>query len=151
MPIGLAPLGNAAWRCAAAAVIGVVMAVLMRVGLLGLSGGVGADIVYECSGAGAAAQQLLTLVRRHGQYAQIGLFSGSVAWDLNQLCYKELRATGSNASVPSAWRRALRLMADGHVRTAPLISHEFALEDWRQAFDTFEARAGVKLLIRPEA
>ena len=119
--------------------------------VMDLSGGVGADIVYECSGAGAAAQQLLTLVRRHGQYAQIGLFSGSVAWDLNQLCYKELRATGSNASVPSAWRRALRLMADGHVRTAPLISHEFALEDWRQAFDTFEARAGVKLLFRPEA
>jgi PAS domain S-box-containing protein len=31
-----------AWRCAVAAVIGVAMAILMRVGLLGLSGGVGA-------------------------------------------------------------------------------------------------------------
>lgn len=36
------PVPPPAWRCAAAAVIGVVMAVLMRVGLLGLSGGVGA-------------------------------------------------------------------------------------------------------------
>ena len=36
------PVPPPAWRCAAAAVIGVAMAVLMRVGLLGLSGGVGA-------------------------------------------------------------------------------------------------------------
>lgn len=119
--------------------------------IMDLSGGYGADIVYECSGAGPAAQQLLTLVRRRGQYAQIGLFSQSVAWDLNQLCYKELQATGSNASVPSAWRRALRLMGEGKVRTEPLISHEFALDEWRPAFDIFEARAGVKLLFRPEA
>ena len=32
----------------------------------------GADVVYECSGAGPAAQQLLKLVRRRGRYAQIG-------------------------------------------------------------------------------
>ncbi|MFN8500134.1 MAG: zinc-binding dehydrogenase [Anaerolineae bacterium] len=119
--------------------------------VMDLGDGFGADIVYECSGAGAAAQQLLGLVRRRGQYAQIGLFSGPVVWDLNQICYKELRVTGSNASVPSAWDRALRLMATGQVQTAPLISHVFALDDWRQAFDTFERREGVKLIFRPEA
>ncbi|MFN8475752.1 MAG: zinc-binding dehydrogenase [Anaerolineae bacterium] len=119
--------------------------------VMDLGDGFGADIVYECSGAGAAAQQLLALVRRRGQYAQIGLFSGPVAWDLNQICYKELRVTGSNASVPSAWDRALRLMETGQVKTGPLISHIFALDDWRQAFDTFERREGVKLIFRPDA
>ncbi len=119
--------------------------------VMDLGNGFGADIVYECSGAGPAAQQLLGLVRRRGQYAQIGLLSAPVAWDLNQICYKELRVTGSNASVPSAWQRALRLMAAGQVKTEPLISHVFALDDWRQAFDTFERREGVKLVFRPEA
>lgn len=112
-------------------------------------GGFGADVVYECSGAGAAAAQLLTLVRRRGRYVQIGLFGKPVAWDLDQLCYKELVATGSNASVPSAWTRALLLMEAGKVRTAPLITHTFDVPDWEKAFATFDDRSGVKALIRP--
>jgi L-iditol 2-dehydrogenase len=116
-----------------------------------LSEGRGADIVYECSGAGPAAQQLLTLVRRAGQYAQIGLFGKPVAWDLDQVCYKELTVTGSNASVPSAWARAVALLADGKVQTRPLISHTFPLDGWRQAFDLFEQRSGVKMVLLPNS
>lgn len=112
-------------------------------------GGFGADVVYECSGAGPAAAQLLTLVRRKGRYVQIGLFGKSVAWDLDQLCYKELIVTGSNASIPSAWNRAIQLMESGLVKTAPLITHRFPVTDWEQAFATFDDREGVKALIKP--
>ncbi len=112
-------------------------------------GGFGADVVYECSGAGPAAQQLLTLVRRKGRYVQVGLFGKPVAWDLDQLCYKELMATGSNASIPSAWNRAIQLMESGQVKTAPLITHQFPVTEWEQAFATFDDRAGVKTLIKP--
>ena len=114
-----------------------------------LTGGWGADIVLECSGAGPAALALLDHARRGGQYAQIGLFGKPVAWDLDQICMKELRVTGSNASVPSAWRTALRLLADGSVRTAPLISDIYPLMSWDDAFRRFEARDGVKLLLEP--
>jgi L-iditol 2-dehydrogenase len=117
----------------------------------GLSGGWGADIVIECSGAGPAALGLLAHARRGGQYAQIGLFGRPVAWDLDQVCMKELRVTGSNASVPSAWRTALRLLAAGRVQTAPLISDVFPLADWEDAFAQFERRAGVKVLLEPAA
>ena len=115
----------------------------------GLTGGWGADIVFECSGAGPAALDLLRYVRRGGQYAQIGLFGKPVAWDLDTVCMKELRVTGSNASVPSAWRTALRLLADGSVRTGPLISDVYPLTGWADAFARFEAREGVKLLLEP--
>ncbi len=115
-----------------------------------LSGGGGADVVYECSGAGAAAQQLLTLVRRQGQYAQVGLFGKPITWDLEQVCYKELRVTGSNASVPSAWPRALTLMGEDKVRTEPLATGVFPLTEWQQAFETFERRSGLKMVLRPE-
>ena len=114
-----------------------------------LTGGAGADIVYECSGAGPAAAMLLELVRRGGQYAQIGLFGKPIAWDLDQVCYKELSVTGSNASVPSAWDRALELLAEGVVRTEPLISGVYPLTEWRAAFDAFEGRAGVKTVLQP--
>jgi L-iditol 2-dehydrogenase len=111
--------------------------------------GLGADVVYECSGAGPAAAQILELVRRRGRYVQIGLFGKPVAWDLDQLCYRELIATGSNASVPSAWIKALRLLETGIVKTAPLITHRYDITEWEAAFATFEDKSGVKTILRP--
>ncbi|MFQ3566709.1 MAG: zinc-binding dehydrogenase [Aggregatilineales bacterium] len=111
--------------------------------------GMGADVVYECSGAGPAAMQLLELVRRRGRYVQIGLFGKPVAWDLDQLCYRELVVTGSNASVPSAWIRALQLLEAGLVQTKPLITDVYPVTDWQQAFDGFESRRGIKSLFVP--
>ncbi len=111
--------------------------------------GLGADVVYECSGAGPAAQQLLSLVRRRGRYIQIGLFGQPVAWDLDQLCYKELVATGSNASTPESWLRAIQLLADGTVKTEPLITHTLPITEWEQAFKIFDEKAGVKTLLKP--
>ncbi len=111
--------------------------------------GKGADVVYECSGAGPAAVQLLQLVRRRGRYVQIGLFGKPVAWDLDQVCYRELIVTGSNASVPAAWIRALQLLESGQVKTAPLITDIFDVTEWRAAFDAFQAKAGVKMILQP--
>ena len=112
--------------------------------------GLGADAVYECSGAGPAAEQILTLVRRRGRYVQVGLFGKPVLWDLDQVCYKELVVTGSNASTPESWLRAVRLLAAGTVDVRPLITHAYPLRDWAAAFDTFRARTGVKTLFRPQ-
>ena len=111
--------------------------------------GLGADVVYECSGAGPAAQQLLNLVRRRGRYVQVGLFGKSVSWDLDQVCYKELVVTGSNASTPESWLRAIRLLAEGTVDVKPLITHTFSLGDWSEAFGTFRSQSGIKAVFRP--
>jgi len=120
-----------------------------RDALRDLTAGAGADIVYECSGAGSAAQMLLEVVRRGGQYAQIGLFGKPIAWDLEAVCYKELTVTGSNASTPSAWERALGLLAAGKVKTEPLVSAVLPLAAWRDAFDMFENRSGLKTVLQP--
>lgn len=112
-------------------------------------GGFGADVVYECSGAGQAAAQLLKLVRRRGRYVQIGLFGALIAWDMDQVCYRELIVTGSNASTSPAWDKAIRLMAEGKVQTGRLVTDVFDVTDWRKAFDAFEARSGIKTLLKP--
>ena len=114
-----------------------------------LSAGLGADVVIECAGAGAAASTLLQLVRRGGRYMQVGLFGKPISWDMDQVCYRELVVTGSNASVPAAWRRALRLLASGAVRTDLLISDIRPISEWQQAFADFEAKAGFKILLTP--
>jgi L-iditol 2-dehydrogenase len=111
------------------------------------TGGRGADVVVECSGAGAAVRDVLELARRGGHYTQIGLFGKSVSLDLDQICFKELTVSGSNASLPSAWRRALDLLARNQVSVEPLISAQYAISDWRKAFDEVEMRSGLKVLL----
>jgi L-iditol 2-dehydrogenase len=103
--------------------------------VLGLtSDGLGADVVYECAGAGSAAQMLLQLVRRRGRYVQIGIFGKPVTWDADQIVYRELLVSGTNASTPPAWLAALDLLRSGQVRTQPLISDILPLEAWESAF-----------------
>lgn len=67
-----------------------------------LSGGRGADIVFECAGVEASVDACLRLVRRAGQYTQIGLVGQKVTFDIDEIVYKEVAVRGGNASVPSA-------------------------------------------------
>ena len=111
--------------------------------------GLGADVVYECAGAGPAAQLALTLVRRRGRYVQVGLFGQPIAFNLDQVVYRELTLTGSNASTPSSWLRALDLLRSGQVQTAPLITHVLPVTAWEEALAIFQAGEGVKVVFEP--
>ncbi len=115
-----------------------------------LTGGLGADVVIECAGAGPAAHHILQLVRRGGRYMQIGLFGKPISWDMDQVCYRELTVTGSNASVPHAWPRALRLLASGQVDASALISTVRSIHEWQQAFADFDAKSSLKILLTPQ-
>lgn len=115
-----------------------------------LTDGRGADIVFETSGAAPSAHNCLKWVRRRGCYAQVGLFGKPIEWDQDQICFKEVQMSGSFATVPSAWRKALALMESGQVQTRPLISHRWPITEWKAAFDTFESRAGLKNVFLPE-
>src|SRR5512133_2475247 len=87
----------------------------------GLTGGRGASAVYECSGAAAGARLALDLVKRRGQYVQIGLFGRRIEWDADLTVLKEIDITTTFASTPPAWDRALRLVDEGKVQTRPLV------------------------------
>ncbi len=114
-----------------------------------LTGGAGVDVAFECAGAGPSAQGCLALVRRRGRYAQVGLFGKPVQWDMDQLCFKEIRVSASFAHVPSAWRKAMRLLDSGQVQTRPLVSQALPITEWQQAFDAFERREGLKTVLIP--
>ena len=114
-----------------------------------MTSGLGPDVVFETSGAEPSAQSCLDLVRRRGRYAQVGLFGQPIQWDLEQVCYKEIAVSGSFATVPSAWRKALTLLASAQVQTRPLVSHTLPITAWEQAFHTFEEKSGLKIILTP--
>lgn len=112
--------------------------------------GRGVDVVIECAGAEASAALALELVRPRGKYIQVGLFGRSIAWNADLACLKELRITGSNATVPSAWPKAIALLASGVVQTEPLVSEVVPLSGWERAFAQLRQKDALKILLRPE-
>jgi len=114
-----------------------------------LTGGVGVDVVLECSGSARAVDAGLRALKRRGQFSQIGLFGSAITVNFELISYRELRVTGSLGSRFSSWEKALSLMASGAVRARPLISHLLPMRDWSAAFAMFERKEGLKLLLDP--
>ena len=114
-----------------------------------LTGGRGVDVLLECSGSPKAVDSGLLLTRRAGQYTQIGLFGKPLQVDFEKICYRELKVTGSLGSTWTAWQKALKLMSAGRVNTKILVSDVLPITDWKVAFDKFERKEGLKLVLTP--
>ncbi|MGE5620387.1 MAG: zinc-binding dehydrogenase [Sphingomonadaceae bacterium] len=115
-----------------------------------LTGGRGADVVVECSGAGPAVGLGYELVKRKGQYVQLGLFGRKIELDPDPAVMKEVDVRNSFASTPTAWDYALRLLGDGRVRTRPLVTDELPLERWEEGFARFRNKQGIKVVLLPK-
>ncbi len=107
----------------------------------------GPDVVFDCSGAGAAIRMGLRAVRKGGRYVQVGLTGRSVELDMNLITLKELSVRGTYAQKPQWWVKALDLVQRGEVKLEPLISNVCLLEDWEKAFDGYQRKIGFKYLL----
>ncbi|HEY3612246.1 MAG TPA: alcohol dehydrogenase catalytic domain-containing protein [Gaiellales bacterium] len=107
------------------------------------------DVVVECSGAEAAIASALELAVRGGTLVQMGLRGAPVTVPFDEICFKELRVRSGFAANPSAWERALRLLADGAVELEPLISGSAELADFARPFARSRAADGVKFVLVP--
>lgn len=113
------------------------------------TGGYGANVVLECSGAAAGIDTGLNLIKKRGWFAQIGLAGKKIEFDIEKICYKELHFSGSLGSRKSSWRRALALQESGQVRLEPLADVRLPLTEWQEAFRRFEAKEGCKFFLCP--
>jgi threonine dehydrogenase-like Zn-dependent dehydrogenase len=92
----------------------------------------------------------LKLARKGGRISQGGLFGKPITSEVELVAMKELEVFGFFSHVPSAWDRALRLMAEGKVLTEPLVSHRLPLAEWQKGFSLMEKGEGLKILLFPE-
>ncbi len=109
----------------------------------------GADVGIECSGAAPAAQTILSLLRRGARFCQMGLYGKPIPFDQDQVCYKELTVTGTNASSVASWPRALKLLTDRRINVNAMISHRYPLTAWPDALSVAESKQGLKILLKP--
>jgi L-iditol 2-dehydrogenase len=115
-----------------------------------LSHGDGADLVYECAGAPASLDVCLDAVRKGGTVVQAGVYPGRIETDLNRVMMKELRYIGIYGYVWTTWQRSLRLLSEGRINTEPIISHEFPLERFEEAFQVTQDGSAVKVILNPQ-
>ncbi|WP_099159547.1 zinc-binding dehydrogenase [Virgibacillus ndiopensis] len=115
-----------------------------------LTDGYGADVVFECSGAVPAARQGLDLLRKKGQYGQVGLFADpQVQFDLEKIIQKEIRVVGSRSQKSTDWEPSLALMNDGRVNAKAMVTHEFDITQWDEAYQVIKSGEAIKVLLTP--
>ena len=115
-----------------------------------LTGGAGADLVVEASGAAASIRQAFDLVKIDGRICGLGL-SGKetipIPWDSS--ITRAVRLICSMSSNWTSWERALSLMSGGKIDVDPLITDNFQLQHWSHAFDMLQNLEAIKLLLNP--
>ena len=90
------------------------------------------DVLFECSGAQAALASGIAALRPRGQIIQLGL-SGDMSLPMMQITAKELSLKGS-FRFHDAFPLAVQMMQQGLIDPTPLVSHNFALADFAEAF-----------------
>lgn len=110
--------------------------------VLEATGGLGADIVLECSGAGPAVDDALALVKRSGSVVLVGFFDKPVTADLNRAVTNEVTLRAVRGEGAGSVARAVSLVDQGRLDTAGLVTHHFPLEEVSDAFDTYAERRG---------
>lgn len=107
--------------------------------ILDLTGGEGADVVYETVGGDAPTlQQAIQMARRGGTVCVMGMFTTPPHIDVMLAYRKELSILWSNSysrwNGRSEYDIALDLLASGRVHAAPLLTHHFPLDHIGDAF-----------------
>lgn len=114
-----------------------------------LTGGRGVDAAFECSGSLPGVRTAMTQLKKMGRLVQVGLTQPTLEIDYALLTAREIGLIGTFGHRWESWESALRLIADGKVRTAPLITHRFPLDEWEEAFRVAESQEGIKVLLYP--
>ena len=120
-------------------------------GILGLTGGAGADLAIECSGSAETPQQCAEVTKRGGKIVIVAFYPDRVTFDLTAVVRKDISIHTSRGEGGNNVKRAVALAAQGKLRGAEMVTHRFPLEDIGTAFRTLRDRAGdpVKVVILP--
>jgi 2-desacetyl-2-hydroxyethyl bacteriochlorophyllide A dehydrogenase len=112
------------------------------------SGGSGADVVFEVSGAKAAALAMTDLLAIRGRVVMVAIYPQPVELNLFQFFWKELKLIGARVYEPEDYEKAITLMASGELPLAQMITDVKPLAEMQETFEKLESNpAGMKTLI----
>lgn len=111
------------------------------------TGGAGADVVFEVSGAAAAVLGATSLIKVRGTLVVVAIHSDPRPIDLHRVFWRELRILGARVYEREDFENAVRLVADGAIPADALITTIVPLDDVAAAFSTLEEGKAMKILV----
>ena len=114
--------------------------------------GAGAQVVIVCIGIPMLVNQALQLAGNRGR---VSLFAGfptdqNAEIDSNLIHYKELSVVGSSNSTVKDYEEAIKLIDQGLVDTARLVTHRFNPDQYLEAVEMINHPSALKVAIIPE-
>jgi 2-desacetyl-2-hydroxyethyl bacteriochlorophyllide A dehydrogenase len=92
------------------------------------TGGAGADVVFEVSGAAAGSEMMTKLPRTRGRIVVVAIFSEPPKVDLFRFFWRELKLFGARVYEPEDFERAIQLAASGTLPLERLVTATLPLE-----------------------
>ncbi len=114
------------------------------------------DIAFECAGSTADStnipvlEQLLYIVRQSARIVLVGTHDDRLPLDVNVMIGQSLRLLGSVAYSLDELSESMKMIRSGRIVRKPLISHEFSLNDAKEAFETqLITDQSIKVIVKP--
>lgn len=118
-----------------------------------LTGGFGADFVFQCTGVPQAAADAYKYLRRGGGYCEMGFFVNAGECTMNphfDLCNKEITLVGSWVYGANEYIETLGFLTKAKEMNIPvekLVTHHYPLEQYVDAMEKNISLTGVKIAI----
>jgi threonine dehydrogenase-like Zn-dependent dehydrogenase len=108
----------------------------------------GADIVFECVGSSRTVDDALRLTAPGGTMVLVGLAGAPNGVDWTPIWLSEVAIRGSfcyaveqfEGQSLTTMQLAMTMIADGRIDLAPLLTHTFALREYREALETVTSK-----------
>jgi len=118
--------------------------------VLELTDGYGCDVYIHNTGHPKGVIQGLQMIRKLGTFVEFSVFSAPTTVDWSIIGdRKELNVYGAHIS-PYTYPVAIDFLAKGLVKGDQIITHQFPLEQWEEAFDLAEkGEESIKVILVP--
>ena len=111
------------------------------------TGGAGADVVFEVSGAAAAVLGATSLAKVRGTLVVVAIHPTPREIDLQRVFWRELRILGARVYERADFDTAVELLSAGDIPSDLLITKTVPLSQTREAFDDLESGRALKILV----
>lgn len=111
------------------------------------TGGAGADVVFEVSGAAQAVLGATDLAKVRGTLVVVAIHPTPRPLDLQRVFWRELRILGARVYQRADFESAVELIAAGVIPADRLISRIVSLDDAPAAFAELESGRAMKILV----
>jgi len=121
--------------------------------IMKLTNGNGVARLVEASGATPMVNSCFSLLRKGAHLVLIGLPKQPIHIEqpLPDVIFKSLTLkTVHGRRIFDTWEQCEKLIKDKKVHPETLLSHEFAMSEWKSAFDVLMSGTGCKILVNPQ-